>query len=68
MKVTICDRCKCKIDRHNMSWGEVEGEAIAPGVVDELGYDLCARCAHELEELLDTFFQSVPVDFPNSKR
>ena len=53
MRKWVCDRCN--------------KELKVADVIVEYDCDLCKSCADELERLLDNFFKSKPVSFPNSE-
>lgn len=73
MKVFICDRCKkeMKETEHNsFKYFEDETGEVRELVsfVDEIGIDLCFPCAKELDDLINNFISTPPVDFPNNKK
>ena len=53
MRQWVCDRCNRVL---NLS-----------EVTMEFDYELCESCANELENIIDNFFKSMPVSFPNSE-
>ena len=53
MRKWVCDRC-----------GK---ELKLADVTMEFDYELCESCAYELENIVDNFFKSEPVSFPNSE-